>query len=233
VKRVARRAVWFLAPPLLYVAAALVLALVPVNAAFRMAADGVRVYLRSNGVHADLVLPTRTAWHDFAAEFPPQHTAALRDALPWVAFGWGDRDFMIETPTWRDLRFATAANALLGRGRGAMHVEYVEAPERYRVYGLRVDPAQYERLVARVRAGFERDVDGRPRHIARPGFGANDAFYASTVDWTVVLTCNEWVRRVLAESGVRTAAWAPFAPALVWHVERAARSADAGRAGQP
>jgi hypothetical protein len=36
----------------------------------------------------------------------------------------------------------------------------------------------------------------------------------------MVLTSNEWVRRGLAQAGVRTARWAPFDRALFWHAER-------------
>lgn len=219
-------ALWLLlalSPPVLYLASALLLAFIPVNAGFRMPADGVQVYLRSNGVHADLVLPTRSAVHDFAAEFPAEHTRSLREPLPWIAFGWGDREFMIETPTWRDLRVRTAANALLGRGSGAMHVEYVDVPARYRVLPLRLEVAQYERLVRLVRAGFERDGQGRPDRIGHAAFGATDAFYVSTQDWNVLLTCNEWVRRTLAGAGVRTPLWAPFEQALFWQLQRVAR----------
>src|SRR5438128_2061596 len=44
--------------PLLYFLAALFLGLVPANVAFRQPAEGgVLIYVRSNGVHTDLVMP--------------------------------------------------------------------------------------------------------------------------------------------------------------------------------
>lgn len=236
----ARRAFWpwvllALSPPLIYAACALLFAFIPVNADFRMPADGELVYLRSNGVHADLVLPTRSAVHDFGAEFPAVHTKALREPLAWIAFGWGDREFMIETPTWRDLRARTAANALLGRGSGAMHVEYIDVPERYRALPVRVSPAQYARLVELVREGFARDAHGQPQRIGQAAFGRTDAFYVATVDWSIRLTCNEWVRRILAGAGIRAPLWAPFERALFWQLERAPRDergVAGGEAGQ-
>jgi hypothetical protein len=36
--------------------------------------------------------------------------------------------------------------------------------------------------------------------------------------YTFWFTCNEWVRRGLAEAGVRTAAWAPFDAAIFWQM---------------
>lgn len=224
--------VLLLAPVALYALAAVALAFVPVNAAFVPATGGVTIYLRSNGFHADIVVPARTPAHDFTAEFPPSHFAALASPRPWIAFGWGDRDFMVETPTWRDLKFVPTVRALLGIGRGAMHVEYVRDPAQFDARAVRLDAAQYARLVAALRAGFARDAAGTARRIDHGGFGPMDAFYESTVDWNVLRTCNEWVRGVLSDAGVRTAAWAPFAAPLFWQLDRVRDQAAGTSAGR-
>jgi uncharacterized protein (TIGR02117 family) len=212
------------AAPLAYLLPALVLGLLPVNRDFRPTppqAGGVTVWLRSNGVHAELVLPA-AAPHDWRAELPPAEVVdAARLASPpelaWIAFGWGDRDFFVRTRTWRDLRPGTAASALLGLGPAAMHVEYLSRPQDYRAQRIDLSPAQYALLVDGLRAGFARDAAGRPRRIDDPGYFDTDAFYEGTGRYSLVLTCNEWIRRVLAGAGVRTAAWAPFEAALFRH----------------
>lgn len=214
-----------LAIPSTYLLLALVLGLLPVNRDFRPTptqSGGISIYLRTNGVHADLVLPA-TVPHDWQAEFPPHGIVSatrLADAasLRWVAFGWGDRGFYVHTRTWRDLRPATAAVALLGLGTGAMHVEYLAEPRRYRVQRIDVNAEQYRALVAAVQAGFRRDPAGTPRRIDTPGYFDTDAFYEGSGRYTLWLTSNEWVRRALAGAGVRTAAWAPFDAALFWHL---------------
>jgi len=197
----------------------------PVNRDFRptpQEAGGVTVYLRTNGVHADLVLPAEGP-HDWRAQFPAESVIAAAwlgsaQGLRWVAFGWGDRDFYVHTRTWRDLRPATAAAALLGLGSGAMHVEYLADPLRYRARRIDLSLPQYRALVAAVQAGFAPGPDGRPQRIAAPGYFDTDAFYEGTGRYTLWLTSNEWVRRALAGSGVRTAAWAPLDAALFWHL---------------
>jgi uncharacterized protein (TIGR02117 family) len=210
------------APPLLYAFAALVLGVIPVNADFVPDRQGIPIYLRTNGTHVDLVVPTRTAHWDFGAEFPPQLFPRLDEALPWIAFGWGDRDFLLHTPTWADVRPMTALRAVSGFGVGAMHVEYVEEPRDFVVVKTRLAPAQYLRVVGALRAGFGRDASLRPQRIEHPGYGVTDAFFVGTGRYLPWLTSNEWVRRTLAEGGVRTAAWAPFEPALLWHARKVA-----------
>ncbi len=216
------------APAALYLAAALVLGLWPVHRDFRHtpAADGgVQIYLRTNGVHAEFVLPA-FAPYDWGAEFP---AAALIDparvpsAAPyrWLAFGWGDRDFFIVTRTWRDLRPAAAWVALSGSGRGAMHVEYVARPADYPGQRIAVSAAQYAALVEYLRDSFARDAHGAVQRIDAPGFFATDAFYEAVDVYNAFFTCNEWVRRGLARAGIRTSVWSPFDAALFWQLRRA------------
>ena len=218
-----------LLPLLAYLLLALALGLLPVNRGFAPTAPadgGITVYLRTNGVHAELVLPA-AAPYDWTAELPPAEVVeaarlAAPPALEWIAFGWGDRDFFIATRTWRDLRPRTAFVALTGLGRGAMHVEYLARPQDYVSQRLDVSLPQYQRLVAGLRAGFARDAGGRPIRIDDPGYFDTDAFYEGTGRYTAWLTCNEWIRRVLAGAGVRTAAWAPFDRPLFRHLRQVA-----------
>ena len=118
-----RWAVWIagLIPVLaiLYLLFATALGFVSVNRDFRstpVAAGGIAIYLRTNRVHSDIVLPTRAGDHDWSAAFPPSQMRALWAPAPWIAFGWGDRAFMLETPTWRDIRLGTSLRAISGLG---------------------------------------------------------------------------------------------------------------------
>ncbi len=211
-----------IAVPLVYLLAALALGLVAVNRGFRDSPDGVVIYVRTNGVHAEFVLPARGAY-DWTREFPLL-TVVDYKRLPslagfdWIAFGWGDRAFYLQTPRWSDLRPGIAFNALAGLGPAAMHVEYLARPYDYRSVRVDIDEAQYRRLVDYVRAGFARDAQGRAVRIDHPGYFATDAFFEGTGHYSPWFTSNEWVRRGLAQAGIRTAAWSPFDVALFWHL---------------
>ncbi|MCX8116114.1 MAG: DUF2459 domain-containing protein, partial [Burkholderiaceae bacterium] len=65
---------------------------------------------------------------------------------------------------------------------------------------------------------YKRQADGRPLRIDAPGYFDTDAFYEAVPVYTLWFTCNEWVRRGLADAGVRTAAWAPFDTAIFWQL---------------
>jgi uncharacterized protein (TIGR02117 family) len=222
VRRLLLAAALVLAPALVYLLAAGVLGMVGVNRDFRptpLAEGGVQIYLRSNGFHADLVLPTRAREADWSHAIPASHMRALAAPAQWIAFGWGDRAFMLETPTWRDIRLTTSLAALSGLGEGAMHVEYVARPTAYDVRPLQISSAQFRQLVAEIDRSFRRTPEGAFIFIA-PGYGDADAFYEAIPVYTFWFTCNEWVRRVLSRSGLPAPAWSPFERTLFWHVPR-------------
>jgi uncharacterized protein (TIGR02117 family) len=206
--------------PVAYVTAAVVLGVVPVNAGFRPASDGVAVYVRTNGVHAEFVLPTRAEGIDWSTDLPAGDMRNLASPLGWVAFGWGDAGFFASTPTWADLRLRTALVALSGTGHGAMHVEYIDSPGRYAGREIRLSRAQYARLVEFVRTSFDRDAKGRPRRLQAAGYFDTDAFYAAVPRYTPWFTSNDWVRRGLSVAGVRAPVWSPFDRALFYQLER-------------
>lgn len=211
--------------PLLYLATALVLGIVPVNRHWQPTPStqgGVVVWLRTNGIHADLVLPA-VAPHDFTGTFAraaliDPHPLAPREAFGWLAFGWGDRGFFLHARGWADLAPGIALRALGGRSPSAMHVEYLQRPADFFATPLWLSAEEYDRLVAYILAGFALDASAGARRIEHPGHSATDAFYAGVGSYSLVLTSNEWVRRGLAQAGVRTAVWAPFDRALFWQV---------------
>jgi uncharacterized protein (TIGR02117 family) len=212
--------------PMLYIVVALVLGLIPVNAGFRSAAEGIPVYVRTNGVHAELVVPTHGAGVDWTIDHPAGDMRALAAPLPWIAFGWGDAEFFASTPTWSDLKPGTALRALLGTGEGAMHVEYLARPGAYTGRELRLTADQHARLVEYIRASFVRGPTGRPRRLQAPGYFDTDAFYAAGPRYTFWFTSNEWVRRGLQVAGVRAPLWAPFDVALFFQLRAISSPAE-------
>lgn len=192
----------------LYGAAGVVGGAIPANRAWRPPAPaaGVTIWVESNGIHTSLILPKVAAgidWRDLAQArdlADPRYAA-----FPYAAFGWGERAFFLETPTWRDVRPATVLAAALGSTRTLIHVDHVPRPQPgdgARPIVLR--PDEYRRLAAFVRAS----VAGRP--AALRGYGPNDAFYTARGRYSALRTCNAWTGEALRVAGVRVGRWTPF-----------------------
>ena len=107
--------------------AILIVGLIPVNSDFQRSEEGITIYVISNAVHADLVLPKSTSTIDWSQKFLGSKFAEDNKDDSHIAFGWGDRGFFLETETWDDFKLSTAANALLLPSGSCMHVAFTDA----------------------------------------------------------------------------------------------------------
>lgn len=208
--------------PGLYLLAALAGSLVPANRQWREPDRGTTVYLASNGIHVDLILPATSQGLDWRPLLPLRHFAAAEPGARWVAFGAGERRVYLDTPRWQDIRPRTVWAALTG-GERVMHVEWIRVPSRD-ARQIRLRPHEYRRLWSAVRAGFELGPDGWPQRIDHPGYGPRDAFYRGTGRASAISTCNSWIGERLRIAGVQASLWSPFAQGLLWRYRTAGQS---------
>jgi uncharacterized protein (TIGR02117 family) len=217
-KWVGRLLTALLAVPALYLAAALVGSLIPVNRGWVEPADGVIIYIADNGIHADLILPEKVDGLDWAPLFPKRDFAGAPADSSWIAFGSGEKRVYLDTPTWWDIRPKTVWSALAGGSR-VMHVEYVPSPY-YAVREIRLRPEEYRRLWAAIRADFALGAGGQPQRIDHRGYGPDDAFYQATGKANALRTCNAVVANWLRLAGIKTSLWPPFDNGLTWRYRR-------------
>ncbi|WP_169336196.1 TIGR02117 family protein [Pontibacter roseus] len=196
----------------LYLAAGLVLGSIPVNSSYAQATQGVEIWVTDNGVHTDLVLPVKTAYMDWRDKLHLQDYAGADSTFTHVGFGWGDRQFYMETPEWTDLTFTTAITSLFLPTRTAMHVEYIARPLRQNKYQqpVIISEQQYEELVQYILKTFQQQPNGEFLLIAGSGYHSRDNFYEANGKFHLFKTCNSWVNGGLKAMGHKAAFWAPF-----------------------
>jgi len=197
---------------LAYLAAALLLGAFPVNRDFQPTPGGIEVFVCSNGVHTDFVLPVKTAEVDWSAIFLPRHYPVDVTGFDHVGIGWGNLDFYRSTPRWSDFRIGTALHAVLGFGAAAFHVQYRPAPGPAERCGrVAVSPVQYRALANYIAAAM-----AGPEPSA-PGYGTTDLFYPARGHFSLFESCNVWVGQGLQAAGLPTGLWTPFAFQVLSH----------------
>src|SRR5262245_57417764 len=127
-----------LAIPALYLLAALVGSLVPVNRGWTEPTEGTTIYIADNGIHADIVMPVEAQGLDWAPFISTSDFSAADPNARWIAFGSGEERVYLNTPTWWDITPRTIWSALVG-GKRVMHVETVPDPS-YAVRQIRLRP---------------------------------------------------------------------------------------------
>lgn len=221
-RRILLRAVAaFTAIPLLYLAAALLLGLIPANWQWREAEQGVVVFVTTNGVHTGIAMPLHNDLMDWRPYVPAEHLRVPATGN-YIVVGYGHRDFYLNTPSWAELSLSTAINASLGLGSTLLHVDHIQDPRKNQWRrALTLTPDEYRRLTRYVRERFRLDEAGRTIPVPGRGYGDNDAFYEAQGGYSAILTCNEWTGRALRAAGVRTGLWTPFEQSVMWRLPSA------------
>ncbi len=195
-----------------YLAAGLIGGAIPLNREWREPEGGVTIWIESNGIHTGIVVPKLAAGADWRALAKPGDLRDPRYAgYDHLSFGWGERAFYLETPTWWDVRPATVLAAATGSARTLVHVDHVPAPAGSdSVRRIVLTPDQYRRLAAYIVASV------KPGGGTEPGYFGYDAFYEGTGRYSAIRTCNAWTGAALAAAGVRVGAWTPFPVTVMW-----------------
>ncbi|MBR9998000.1 MAG: TIGR02117 family protein [Cyclobacteriaceae bacterium] len=206
---------------LVYFVASLLLGYIPVNTGFTQPENGTDIFIRSNGVHTDFVLPMVNDHMDWRSYFDPADFGRKMQFAPYIAFGWGDRGFYLNTPEWSDLTPGTAIKAMFIHSPSAMHVTLYGQPDPGKhTRKIRVSPAQYIMIRNYILDSFITDPNGRPVRIDHPGYGTADLFYESALSFHLFRTCNVWTNNGLIRSDIRTSAWTPFDKPILYQLSR-------------
>lgn len=204
-----------------YAVAAVGFSAVPVGERGQPTPDAIEAYVLSNGVHTDIVVPVRNAQIDWTSQIRYADTPAADSSMQYVGFGWGDKGFYLDTPTWAELKASTAFKAMFWLGESAIHATFHHKPEEgpncVRIY---LSLAQYNELIDFIRKSFDYDSQGNVEHIKGHSYGQYDAFYEAKRTYNLFYTCNSWANAALKAAGQRAAFWTPFDAGIFWHYRK-------------
>ncbi len=187
---------------------AFILSIIPYNRSFTSELEHpILVQLHSNGVHTDILLPIKTGdynWHSFLPDIPVAHNI--------VAFGWGDKGFYLNTPTWSDLKFSTAFKACTGLSNTAMHVSYYKGALKNSEHtvSIFVNTGQYKILCDYIKSSFQQKNDGSLLLVAHDSTYYDGQFYDAIGKYSIFTSCNSWVNKGFKTAGLKTCYWTPF-----------------------
>lgn len=198
-----------------YVLIGTILSLIPVNGKVVRGND-VAIYLENNGVHTDIVVPTRTERFDWSTVVPPGNTLA-KTAGAYLAFGWGSQEFYLNVPDWKDLTLGIALKAISGLGGTALHATYKSEPIMDAdCRRLMLTSAQYDSLVQYILSSGKRNEQGAFIYIDYRGYNSSDAFYEGTGRYSPFFTCNTWANSALKSCEQKCCLWTAMMQPIFW-----------------
>lgn len=166
------------------------------------------VYLDNNGRHYDIWIPAE--YCDFLKDSALETSASGS----WYGFGWGDRDFFLNTPYAEDVKAGILFKALFLPSRSVLAVQRSILPPKISgsVTSIPVDRFQLEAMADFIESCFDTD-SGRlrrvPEQLVHKSYRGY-SFYESLGSYSLFFTSNNWVNRILKKAELSTGLWTPF-----------------------
>lgn len=137
----------------------------------------------------------------------------------YLSFGWGDRDFYMSTPSWKNLKLSTTFKALFLPTPSVMHVKgYEVIPNYLEVKCIKINQKDYWQLINFIKSSFQLDANGRQIRLGN-GNTDNAGFYAAKGSYSILRNCNSWTSEGLRKADVNTPFLSELSSAIMLHLK--------------
>ncbi|MFN8257938.1 MAG: TIGR02117 family protein [Bacteroidales bacterium] len=198
----------------LYFLIASITTIVPVNKNFVEIKNGTAIYVSSNGVHTDIIVPVESEcmnWKSFLK---------LKTDYKFIAFGWGDKEFYMNTPTWADLKIKTALKAAFLFDESVLQVRGIDYKPKESKNTIRIflSDKQLNELNNYIYTSFKINDLTEPVEIKISESSYH--YFEAEKRYSVFFTCNNWTSKGLKLAGIKNSLWAPFDWSVLFYLRR-------------
>ena len=175
-------------------------------------AKEIAIYIMTNGVHTDIVVPAVSAEINWTKEISYKNTLEADSTFQYLAMGWGDKKFYLETPEFSDLKLSNGLRAISGLSTSAIHTTYYKnIREDASCKKIILSKAQYRQLIDYILNSFKKDETGHLINVkSNIHYDIGDAFYEAKGSYSIFKTCNTWANAALKACGQKSCLWTIF-----------------------
>ncbi|WP_405207506.1 DUF2459 domain-containing protein [Aquimarina sp. LLG6339-5] len=203
IKKLLKWLLFILLIPISYLIISLILSAITINSKTSHKELSKSIYLTTNGVHLDIILSKKNIDSMLLSGIKYDNTDN------YLSFGWGDKNFYINTPTWGDLTFNNALKAMFLKSSTLMHVTRYKQKHSDWIE-IKVNEIELQKLNTYLLNTFEKDEKEMKIILKNKGYSSKDDFYKSKGSYSCFKTCNSWVNTGFKESGLKSCLWTPF-----------------------
>lgn len=202
-KKIIKWILYLLLIPIVYIIISLILSSITVGRIVNNESSKKLVYLNTNGVHLDIVIPIENIESLVLSGI--KHNRNEK----YLSFGWGDKNFYINTPTWGDLTINNAFRALFLESSTLIHVTRYKQKHSDWIE-IKVNESELQKLNSYLLNTFEINKNGMKTILKNKSYSSIDNFYKAKGSYSCFKTCNSWVNIGFKESGLKSCLWTPF-----------------------
>ncbi len=203
IKKVVKWVAYFLLIPIAYLLVSLVLSSITVERKSKHPVLKKSIYLVTNGIHLDIVIPKNDIDNTLLTGLRQQPTNQ------YFAFGWGDEDFYLNTQYLKDLTVQNAVNALFLKSPTLMHVTRYNNKQPDWVE-IKISETELDALNLYIQNTFQLNENDMKIILENKGYSSTDDFYKAKGSYSAVNTCNTWVNSGFKQTGLKASLWTPF-----------------------
>ncbi len=189
----------------------------------------VTIYVMGDQFHTNLIVPVKSSRFDWSQHLDLPNLRRPDSKAEYLQFGWGDRIFYAETPSWDQMNWLSAVRSLLyWQNATAVFVKAhptLPQPAHEEVKCVRLSQADYLALTQFLQASFQRDGQGRKISI-RIDQDGQGGFFEGTGHYSALKTCNSWTADGLRAANVNTPVWGGLAGAVMRQVGNGCQCQD-------
>lgn len=182
--------------------------------------EEIEIFIKTNGVHTDIIVPIKNEIKDWSKEIKFNQTKSKDSLMNYVAIGWGDKGFYLNTPQWSDLKASTAFRAATGLSTSAMHTTFYKSiSENESCKRISISKENYQKLTVFINDSFHRDSNKNLQCISGRGYAKNDCFYEAKGSYSLFRTCNTWANDALKQANQKAAFCTPYDGGVFCHYQ--------------
>ena len=187
----------------LYLLIALILSNIPVNTNQLTKNKTHKIYLSTNGVHLDIVVNKNDIDNIML------NRMALVDDYQYYAFGWGEENFYLNTPTWDDLTISTAFKAMFLKSSTIIHLTRYHNNQADWV-SIKITDEKLRALTKYINESFVLNKQESFIFVNSTWYSQRDKFYKAKGSYSLFFTCNSWANDAFKQSGIKACVWTAF-----------------------
>ena len=182
---------------------------------FKQTENGIEIFVQTNGVHTFIIIPAGFAEIE-KLKIDFQTCRFQKTDIKYVSYSWGDKEFYLNTPQWKDLKFGTAFKAAFLPSESIVRIGLLMQKPKKNKYTkmLKISRSQCILLYNFISKNYEID-----KKISQPK-NCFEMFFDSKTNYTLFYTCNNWTSEALKPAGIRTPLWSPFDKGVMFQIQK-------------
>jgi len=160
------------------------------------------IYLLYNPMHSEILFPIEEI---NLSKFP----SFQNKKEGYIAFGWGDKETYLNTPTWDDLKLSTSLKALFLNTPTLLHLTYYRDIHPYQTKTISLTTQQQTALFNEMLKTLKEPIK------KYRGYNKNDFFYDAKGSYNLWNTCNTFTGDKLRLVGVQMSYWTPLSQNVI------------------